>query len=160
MLVFLNLVQYFPDRPVYAIRARGFNKGEEVFSSLGDINTSYHSVIKEKQPHRPYTIAGYSYGSMLAFEIAKIIERNGDIVKFLGSFNLPPHIKTRMQRLDWTAGMVHIAHFCSIITEQRSEELMHELRPLPHTDQVTQLLAESNEQRCKDLALTHARLET
>lgn len=159
MLVFLNLVQYFPDRPIYAMRARGLNKGEEVFSSLEDIITTYYNAIKKQQPSGPYAIAGYSYGSMIAFEVTKILEKNANVVQFLGSFNLPPHIKTRMQKLDWTAGLVHIAHFCSIITEERSEELIHELRSMPNTDQVAKLLAESNQERCMELALDHAGLE-
>jgi acyl-CoA synthetase (AMP-forming)/AMP-acid ligase II/thioesterase domain-containing protein len=158
MLVFLGLVQYFPNRPIYAMRARGLNEGEEPFTSQDEIVTTYHRALKVKQPQGPYAIAGYSYGSMLAFEISKLLEADGDRVQFLGSFNLPPHIKTRMRRLDWTAGMVHIAHFCGIITEQRSEELVHELRPLPHNEQVTRLLAESDQQRCADLALTNAGL--
>ena len=58
---------------------------------------------------------------MLAFEISKILEANNDTVQFRGSFYLPPHIKERMRMLDWTAGVLHIAHFCGIITEQRSE---------------------------------------
>ncbi|MCJ1331967.1 hypothetical protein MMC10_008659 [Thelotrema lepadinum] len=159
MLVFLGLVQYFPDRPIYAMRARGLNPGEVVYSNLKEVITSYHTAIKGKQPHGPYAIAGYSYGSMVAFEIAKILEANADHVSFLGSFNLPPHIKTRMQKLDWTAGMAHIAQFCSIVTEQRAEELVHELRPLSHDEQVARLLFESDQQRCSDLALTHAGLQ-
>ncbi|KAH7394853.1 putative polyketide synthase PksJ [Phaeosphaeria sp. MPI-PUGE-AT-0046c] len=158
MLVFLGLVQYFPDRPIYAFRARGLNEGEEPFTSQEEVVQAYHCALKKKQPHGPYAIAGYSYGSMLAFEIAKLLEADGDQVQFLASFNLPPHIKTRMRRLDWTAGMVHIAHFCSIITEQRSEEIVHELRDLPHEEQITRLLAESDQQRCADLALTNAGL--
>ena len=154
MLVFLGLVQYFPDRPIHAMRARGLNEGEDPFNNLEEVIVTYHSALKAQQPQGPYAIAGYSYGSMLAFEIAKRLEANGDRVQFLGSFNLPPHIKTRMRKLDWTAGMVHIAHFCSIITEQRSEELLLELRPLPHNDQVSRLLAESDPQRCAELALT------
>jgi acyl-CoA synthetase (AMP-forming)/AMP-acid ligase II/thioesterase domain-containing protein len=159
MLVFLGLVQYFPDRPIYAMRARGLNEGEGPFGNLEEVIATYHSALKAQQPQGPYAIAGYSYGSMLAFEIAKRLEANGDRVQFLGSFNLPPHIKTRMRKLDWTAGMVHIAHFCSIITEQRSEELLRELRPLPHNDQVARLLAESDPERCADLALTAASLQ-
>jgi acyl-CoA synthetase (AMP-forming)/AMP-acid ligase II/thioesterase domain-containing protein len=154
MLVFLGLTQYFSDRPIYAFRARGLNEGEDVFTSRDEIITTYHKALKAKQPSGPYALAGYSYGSMLAFEIAKILEVNGDQVQFLGSFNLPPHIRTRMRKLDWTAGMVHIAHFCSIITEERSEELLHKLRPLPHSEQVSKLLAESDPVRCTELALT------
>lgn len=158
ILVFLGLVQYFPDRPVHTLRTRGFNPGEVPFDGLTDIVTTYHRALKKQQPHGPYAIAGYSYGSMLAFEISKILEMNGDIVQFLGSFNLPPHIKDRMRMLDWTAGLLHIAHFCGIITEQRSEQLVDELRGCPQPKQVSKLLEESDQQRCTELALTHGSL--
>ena len=158
ILVFLGLAQYFPDRPIHALRTRGFNPGEESFNGLTDIVTTYYHALKKQQPHGPYAIAGYSYGSMLAFEISKILEANNDTVQFLGSFNLPPHIKHRMRMLDRTAGLLHIAHFCGIITEQRSEELIDELRELPQPEQVTKLLSESDQQRCADLALTHESL--
>ena len=154
ILVFLGLVQYFPDRPIHALRTRGFNPGEEPFDCLTDIVTTYYHAIKKQQPHGPYAIAGYSYGSMLAFEISKLLEANNDTVQFLASFNLPPHIKDRMRMLDRTAGLLHIAHFCGIITEQRSDELTDELRELPQPVQVSKLLAESDQQRCAELALT------
>ncbi|KAF4553661.1 AMP-binding enzyme-like protein 21 [Elsinoe fawcettii] len=159
MLVFLGLGKYFPDRPIHAMRARGLNAGEPVFSSLSEVLTTYLSAIKTKQPHGPYAIAGYSYGSMIAFELAKLLEQETPgSVRFLGSFNLPPHIKTRMQQLDWTARLVHIAHFCSIITEERSEELLPLLRPLEHGEQVRLLLAESDVVRCAELQFTQPNL--
>ena len=158
ILVFLGLVQYFPDRPVHALRTRGFNPGEEPFNCLTDIVTTYYHALKRQQPHGPYAIAGYSYGSMLAFEISKLLEANSDTVQFLGSFNLPPHIKERMRMLDRTAGLLHITHFCGIITERRSEELTDSLRALPQPVQVAKLLAESDQQRCAELALTHESL--
>ena len=159
ILVFLGLVQYFPDRPIHTLRTRGFDLGQEPFSCLDDVVSTYYRALKEKQPHGPYAIAGYSYGSMLAFEISKLLEANNDTVQFLGSFNLPPHIKDRMRMLDWTAGLLHIAHFCGIITEQRSEELVDQLRELPQPPQVAKLLAEADPQRCKDLALTETSLQ-
>lgn len=158
ILVFLRLVQYFPDRPVYGLRARGFNPGEKPFDGLIEVVSTYYQALKKQQPNGPYAIAGYSYGSMLAFEISKMLEANGDTVQFLASFNLPPHIKIRMRMLDWTAGLLHIAHFCGIITEERSEELVDTLRSLPQTDQIARLLAESDQQRCMELALTHESL--
>ena len=158
VLVFLGLAQYFPDRPIYALRTRGFNPGESPFNGLTEVITTYHDAIRAKQPLGPYAIAGYSYGSMLAFEIAKLLEADGETVPFLGSFNLPPHIKERMRMLDWTAGLLHIAHFCGIIPEQRSEELVDDLRDLPQSEQVARLLAESDQQRCAELALNQISL--
>ena len=101
VLVFLALAKYMTERPVYALRARGFD-GEELFQDVREAVTTYHKAIKAKQPVGPYAIAGYSYGSMLAFEVSKVLKwKDNDEVKFLGAFNLPPHIKLRMQQLDW-----------------------------------------------------------
>ena len=129
-----------------------------IHGCLGDVVTTYYRTLKKQQPHGPYAIAGYSYGSMLAFEITKLLEANNDTSPFLGSFNLPPHIKDRIRMLDWTVGLLHIAHFCGIITEQRSEELVEQLRDLPQPQQVAKLLTEADQQRCKDLALTEESL--
>lgn len=96
----------------------------------------YSQALKKQQPRGPYVIAGYSYGSMLAFEMSKILAANGDRVQFLGLFNLPPHIKVRMRMLDWTAGLLYIAYFCGIITEQRLKELVEKLRSLPKGEQI------------------------
>jgi thioesterase domain-containing protein len=85
---------------MYTLRARGFNPGEILFDSLLQILTTYHKVIKKQQLKGPYTLTGYSYDSILASEVAKILEAGGDEVRFLASFNLSPHIKVRMRMLD------------------------------------------------------------
>lgn len=41
VLVFLNLVKYINDRPLYALRARGFEAWEEFFTDLPEICTTY-----------------------------------------------------------------------------------------------------------------------
>ena len=160
ILVFLSLAQHFSDRPIFGLRARGFNRGEVPFKDLTDIVATYLLAIKRKQPHGPYAMAGYSYGSVLAFEIAKLLEANGDQVGFLGSFNLPPHIKERMRRLDWTAGLLPISHFSRLISESRSEQLVDSLRPLQREEQVEKVLGESNQQRCAELSLSKSSLMT
>lgn len=161
ILVFLGLVQFFPDRPIYAFRARGFSPGEKPFKGLSDVVNTYYTALKQQQPHGPYAIAGYSYGSMLAFEISKLLESEGEEVRFLGSFNLPPHIKERMRMLDWSAGLLHIAHFCGIIPESRAEALVGQLRGLARPEaQVATVLAESDPKRCAELALTSESLLT
>ncbi|RAH49951.1 thioesterase domain-containing protein, partial [Aspergillus brunneoviolaceus CBS 621.78] len=160
ILVFLGLVQYFPDRPIYAMRARGFSLDEEPFAHLSDVLSTYYRALKAQQPDGPYALAGYSYGSMIAFELSKMLEENGDQVRFLGCFNLPPHILDRMRTLDYTAGMLHIAHFCGVLTEQQSEAMADDLRALTPAEQVSRVLAEGCTQRCEELALTQESLLT
>jgi acyl-CoA synthetase (AMP-forming)/AMP-acid ligase II len=91
VLVFVNLAKYFVgDRPFYALRARGFNPGEKPFESFEEMVATYVRAIRAKQPKGPYAVAGYSYGGAVAFEIAKVLQAQGERVDFVGSFNLPP----------------------------------------------------------------------
>ncbi|PLB46276.1 acetyl-CoA synthetase-like protein [Aspergillus steynii IBT 23096] len=119
VLVFVTLAHHFTDRPVYAFRAKGFNavEGETPFNSLDEVFETYRSAIKKRQPHGPYAIAGYSFGGMVAFEITKLMERDGDEVRYCGSWNLPPHIKFRMRELLWDECVIHLFYFVGLMDE-------------------------------------------
>ncbi|KAH8588164.1 Alpha/Beta hydrolase protein [Bisporella sp. PMI_857] len=154
ILVFLNLAKYFTDRPVYAIRARGFNKGESYFTSVADAASTYHLAIKRRQPEGPYAVAGYSYGAMLAFETAKLLERGRDEVRFVGSLNLPPHIKTRMRQLSWTECLLHLAYFLDLISERHARNLAEELHTALREEVLAHVLTSADPARLAELALT------
>jgi thioesterase domain-containing protein len=127
VLVFLGLAAHINDRPLYALRARGFEKGEAYFKDTKDAITTYHEHIKRIQPKGPYAIGGYSFGSMYAFEITKILNANGDEVKMLAALNLPPHIKHRMRQLDWTACLLHLSYFLDFFPEAEAHAVHPEL---------------------------------
>lgn len=154
VLVFINLAKQITDRPVYALRARGFNAGETSFESVQEAVTTYHAAIKETQPTGPYAIAGYSYGTMLAFETAKILKGNGDKVRFLGSFNLPPHIKDRMSQLVWSECLLHLSYFLDIITEATASNLSTPLRSMTNKEALALIMKTANPARTAELSLT------
>ena len=154
VLVFLNLAKYITDRPVYALRARGFNKGESYFEDIDDAVRVYYGAVKRKQPDGPYALAGYSYGSMLAFEVAKRLESNGDEVRFLGSFNLPPHIKSRMRQLNWTECILHLSYFLSLMSEKHARQLADELRSSSKEEVLANVLTNADSLRLVELSLT------
>ena len=160
VLVFLGLAKFFDDRPVYALRARGFNEGESFFGSIEETVKTYYDAIKEHQPQGPYALTGYSYGTMLAFETAKLLEHDADgqQVSFLGSLNLPPHIKMRMQQLDWTECILHLAFFLSLMTEDEAGELRSEIKTLSREDIVTRIVDRSKPGRLAELSLTQEAL--
>jgi len=90
-LVFVNLAKYFVnERPLYALRARGFDPGEECFKSFGEVVSTYVQAILRRQPSGPYAIAGYSLGASIAFEVAKTLVAAGERVAFLGCIDGQP----------------------------------------------------------------------
>lgn len=154
VLVFLPLAKFFPDRPIHAIRARGFNPGDSYFHHITEAVDIYHTAIKRQQPTGPYALAGYSYGAMLAFETAKVLERNGDEVRFLASFNLPPHIKARMRQLNWTECLLNLAYFLDLMTEQRARELSPRLRDVDRSQALEHVVRVAAPARMAELSLT------
>jgi acyl-CoA synthetase (AMP-forming)/AMP-acid ligase II/thioesterase domain-containing protein len=159
VLVFLNLAKYIVDRPVYAIRARGFD-GEEFFNDIPEVISTYHKAIKEVQPNGPYALAGYSYGSMIAFEISKVLESKGDEVAFLGVFNLPPHIKFRMRQLDWTEVILNLAYFLDLMTEEYAHEISPEMHKLEHEQVLDFIISKAPPTRMVEMALDKKKLAT
>jgi thioesterase domain-containing protein/acyl carrier protein len=156
VLVFVNLAKYFADeRPVYALRARGFEEGETYFTSFSEMVECYVGAIRAEQPVGPYAIAGYSYGGVVAFEIAKALEALGERVDFVGLFNIPPHIKDRMEEIDFAEGAVNLAFFMSMVTKAQAAQLPEELRRsgLSRSGQLQHLLDIAPAQRVAELAL-------
>jgi thioesterase domain-containing protein/acyl carrier protein len=123
VLVFVGLAEHLADddRPIYALRSRGFETGQTRFGSISEAVDTYVQAVRRRQPHGPYALAGYSYGTMLAFEVAKRLDALeggvGSAVGFLGSFNLPPHIKSRMRQLSWNMCLLHLTQFLGLTTE-------------------------------------------
>ncbi|SEQ94295.1 AMP-binding protein [Lentzea albida] len=141
VLVFVNLAKHFAgERPFHALRARGFGPGETPFGSFAEMTATYVEAIRRVQPHGPYALAGYSFGAAVAFEIAKVLEADGERVEFLASFNLPPHIKYRMDELGFVETAVNLAMFLELVDPVQAELLPARLAPLPKTGQIAALL--------------------
>lgn len=153
VLVFLGLSKEIDDRPVYALRARGFEDGEPHFSNISEIIATYFDAIKRVQPQGPYAIAGYSYGAMLAFDVSKKLESNGDEIGFLGSFNLPPHIKSRMRQLTWNSCLLHLMNFLDLVTESVVEDLDEAISQVSRDEAIPKLLEIADTGRMTELGL-------
>ena len=126
VLVYVNLAKYFVnDRPFYAIRARGFNEGESHFSTLEEIVEIYVDAIRKRQPHGPYAIAGYSFGGIAGFEVAKRLEAQGERVPFFCSIDMPPYV-TEPIGPDYCT--ISLAYFLSLIPKERMLEFLGQYR--------------------------------
>ncbi|KAK3172674.1 putative NRPS-like protein biosynthetic cluster [Lepraria neglecta] len=158
VLVFLNLAKYFSDRPVYALRARGFSAGETPFSSIEEAVNIYHNAIKQIQPEGPYAIAAYSFGSILAFELAKIFEADGQTVPFLGVINLPPHIAHRMRELDFIGVLLHLSYFIGLMKEAHADSVSGMLRSYTHDLVLDYVMQLSPPERMHELGLDKKKL--
>ena len=97
-----NVVEILPAarRMAYAgavigIRARGLARGEVPHLSVEAMAADYLREIKAHQPSGPYCLCGYSFGGLVAFEIARRLSEAGEKVEFVGLFD------TTMSPLRW-----------------------------------------------------------
>ncbi|KAG1880784.1 atromentin synthetase [Suillus subluteus] len=160
VLIFVNLAKYFHnERPFYAFRARGFDAGHPYFTSMDEMVTCYAAAVKKTQATGPYAIAGYSYGGVVAFEVAKRLEAMGDEVKFIGLINIPPHIAPRMNEIDWTSGMLHLSSFLGLLSKHDADDLAPPLRPLTKQEQLEFVWKMAPPERIVELQLTLEKLD-
>lgn len=160
VLIFVNLAKYFHgDRPFYAFRARGFDKGQPVFTTMDEMVGCYADAMQKVQPHGPYAIAGYSYGGVVAYEVAKVLESRGEEVKFVGLINIPPHIADRMHEIDYTSGMLNLSYFLGLVTKQDANDLAEPLSKFPKEEQLQKVFAMAPPQRLHELQLSIPKLD-
>ncbi|KAK1531929.1 hypothetical protein CPAR01_11578 [Colletotrichum paranaense] len=153
ILVFMNLMRLINDRPVFAFRAEGFDSGVSPFASLDELLDYYFQHLKAVQAKGPYAIAGYSFGSMIAFELCKRLETAGDEVLDCGCWNLPPHIKHRMRQFGWVECLANLFHFTKLIEQDQALQQIPMLRTFSKQEAVAHLRALSDSDRWLELGL-------
>ncbi|KAI6784037.1 uncharacterized protein J7T54_004583 [Emericellopsis cladophorae] len=158
ILVFIALAAHFSTRPVYAIRTRGYNPNERLFDSIQETAHTYAEHIRLTQPVGPYAIAGYSLGSTLAYEVGKVLEAQGQDVKFLASIDYPPHIAEYVQSLNWIDVLLHIAFFLELIDELTMVEITPSMHTLDRRAALSYILDIGDKDRVTALAMDHERL--
>jgi acetoacetyl-CoA synthetase len=70
-------------RPVYALQARGVDPRQEPHASIAEMVEAYVAAIRQVQPGGPYALAGYSYGGLIAYEMARALRARGETVELL-----------------------------------------------------------------------------
>ncbi|MFI9366987.1 amino acid adenylation domain-containing protein, partial [Kitasatospora sp. NPDC053057] len=78
---YMPLVRHVPaDIPLYALQARGLDGVGEVAGSIAEMATDYIEQMRSVQPSGPYHLLGWSYGGVIAHEIAVQLQAAGEEV--------------------------------------------------------------------------------
>jgi amino acid adenylation domain-containing protein len=70
------------DQPIYSIAPHGY-QGEDVPDTIEAMAREYMAQVRHIQPHGPYHFAGYCNGGLIAFEIARMLQEEGETVETL-----------------------------------------------------------------------------
>ena len=103
VLIFHSIAKNLdPKQSVFGLQARGLNGIDDPFDNMEKIASYYIAEILDQNPHGPYNLAGYSFGGVVAFEMAKQLKAMGKTINMLGIFDtavdLSPQPKTLLNK--------------------------------------------------------------
>lgn len=81
------------DCPIYGIQAKGVDGLEEPFDRIEDMAQFYVEAIKEQEFQAPHVLIGYSFGGLVALEMAQILSRNQKRIGLLVLIDAYPHAR-------------------------------------------------------------------
>lgn len=84
-----------PDQPLWGFESPILRGPKSPFGSLELLALRYVADLREVQSEGPYHLAGYSFGGVLAFEMARQLVRDGHDVAFLGVVDVGPGYRGR-----------------------------------------------------------------
>lgn len=89
VIFYRNLLPHFQsDRPLIAIESPGMqDKDATLPTSVEEVARAYLDQIRRRQGAGPYFLAGYSFGGLVAYEMARILQGQGESIAFLGLFD-------------------------------------------------------------------------
>jgi amino acid adenylation domain-containing protein len=79
-----------PDNPFFGLQPRGLDGREEPLRTIPEMASYYISEMRKAQPQGPYNIAGYSFGGLVAAEMAAQLEEAGQKVDLLAIIDVAP----------------------------------------------------------------------
>jgi amino acid adenylation domain-containing protein len=79
VLRFYGLAQHLgTDQPFYALQAQGLNTSDPCHTRAEDMAAHYVTEIRSVQPEGPYFLGGYSFGGLIALEMAQQLTAQGE----------------------------------------------------------------------------------
>ncbi|MBO3457963.1 thioesterase domain-containing protein [Aetokthonos hydrillicola Thurmond2011] len=83
------------DQPVYGLQPQGLDGKRSPYTRVEEMASHYVREIQRFQPNGPYFLAGYSFGGIVAFEIAQQLHRQGEDVGIIAMIDTcrPGYIK-------------------------------------------------------------------
>jgi amino acid adenylation domain-containing protein len=72
-----------PDQPLYGIQAQGLDGVLAPLDRVESMATLYYEQLRRFRPHGPYHLGGYSFGGLVALELAQRLKQAGEEVGLL-----------------------------------------------------------------------------
>jgi amino acid adenylation domain-containing protein len=99
-----------PDQPVYGLQASGLEPNEPLATSLEAMAAEYIDAIRVEQPRGPYQLLGWSFGGLVAYEMAHQLQEAGERIALLALLDTPRPWSAATARLSETETVAALAN--------------------------------------------------
>jgi amino acid adenylation domain-containing protein len=98
------------DQPVHTLQAIGMEPGQQPLATVEEMASLYLAAMRRQQPAGPWLLAGWSFGGLVAHEIALRLEREGTPPAFVGLIDTfaPAILPTALRDLDDAQNLVNL----------------------------------------------------
>jgi thioesterase domain-containing protein len=146
------LAQYLGnDQPFYGLQAPPLHEVTEAESQIELMAARYVEAIREVQTSGPYRLGGYSFGSFVAYEMARQLRDLGEEVALLALFDTysPAYLQKLPETRDLADNLVSLAWSTS---REQGKRLLLPVEVLRQLDRDEQLRYFLEKMREEDLA--------
>jgi amino acid adenylation domain-containing protein len=91
-----NVLEYYPlatylgnERSIYGLQSQGLDGLQPPLARIEDMASKYIQELLTVEPDGPYLLMGYSFGGLIAFEVARQLQVQGKQVDFVGLLDSP-----------------------------------------------------------------------
>jgi amino acid adenylation domain-containing protein len=88
VLSYRDFARFLPsDQPLYGIQASGLDRTSRIYTRIEDMARAYVAEVRKFYPTGPYALCGWSYGGLIAFEMARQLQQQRQQVALLALFD-------------------------------------------------------------------------
>lgn len=133
VLCYHELARRLEGRPFWALEAPGVDGGEEPVASVEALAERYLTALRTLRPRGPYLLGGWSFGGLVAYEMARRLAEEGEEVPALALLDSwPPGSSGPFEAVgDECAALGLMARALGDMTGTDLTVVVEELRVLP-----------------------------
>jgi thioesterase domain-containing protein/acyl carrier protein len=140
VLCYRDLAEHLgEEQPFFAFQARGLDGGPvPEAAGMEELARSYVEALRRLQPHGPYLLGGWSFGGLVAFEMARQLDTVGERCDAVILLDTPaPGVRTRG---DEVAELVALAGEAGLALSESEKAELRRLSPAARLDHLAALV--------------------
>ncbi len=128
VLDYFLLSQYLgSDQPFYGLQSLGLDGQQQPLHRVEDMAKQYIQEIQAIQPTGPYFLSGYSFGAMIAFEMAQQLAAQGQSIGLLAFLDGSSPLLPNTRPSPWKTLGVHLDNLWQLSPPEKFTYIKHRL---------------------------------